>query len=681
MSHSSKYRSDSPGSRRLYDPLRASTGTVPTDLYASPTSYYGYDGYDGLLTPKTAERRGGFFSTDTRDHADVKPISKTAYRDGGHSTKTRTEYAVRPRSQTVDARRDQLSLVIPQTSNTPSQVPASAYERTISPLPPRASYSREDPERYTTPSARSHRRLYSSDYPSDTGYLEPHDRSRKHRDRGYRVYRPGGVSHYPAYGDPRKWDDSRYYDAYSYTNARETFEKESAARSSQRTSRRNGRPLSMTASEMLPGQSSYAKDSRGPPPSQRGFDRLPGGDRLRITSGREYSDSDANRDPRRHLHQRGAVLHQDREDGYYSVTDDPKESRYHRHRSRHRGSLKHAEELLAPVLSGLATLGLASGYSDDGREARSDKYRSRDSEYSHGDRNKGYDRDRRDRGREKVLSDDERSHHGHRRLRERSQRRDDSSASESESRLRHRDKSSARRHHSSSDSDQVSRPRSRVNPSQHQTKPKHDSSEVSSKRAAIENGGEDRPRKPVTVEPPIAKEPEVPPKSILKAPREKFPEDENPIREGVAPLKDAHKKGIPPGARWTKIDRRLVNPEALNVGHERFEERSDYVIVLRVLTKEEIQAYAVKTQEIRDERYKAAKEARRQEREQRRRNGENNDSSSSDDEDEDEDDEEEERAPLAIEAPPEKDDFPVSRDKDKGRVAPDMVTEAMKGGR
>jgi S1-C subfamily serine protease len=97
----------------------------------------------------------------------------------------------------------------------------------------------------------------------------------------------------------------------------------------------------------------------------------------------------------------------------------------------------------------------------------------------------------------------------------------------------------------------------------------------------------------------MAKEPEAPPKSILKAPREKFPEDDNPIREGVAPLKDAHKQGIPPGARWTKIDRRLVNPAALNLGHERFEERSDYVIVLRVLTKEEIQAYAVKTQEIR----------------------------------------------------------------------------------
>lgn len=71
------------------------------------------------------------------------------------------------------------------------------------------------------------------------------------------------------------------------------------------------------------------------------------------------------------------------------------------------------------------------------------------------------------------------------------------------------------------------------------------------------------------------------------------------MREGVAPLKDAHKKGIPPGARWTKIGRRLVNPAALEAGNERYEDRADYVIVLRVLTKEEIEAYALKTQEIR----------------------------------------------------------------------------------
>lgn len=98
------------------------------------------------------------------------------------------------------------------------------------------------------------------------------------------------------------------------------------------------------------------------------------------------------------------------------------------------------------------------------------------------------------------------------------------------------------------------------------------------------------------------REPEQPIKSILRQPREKFPEDPAPIREGVAPLKDAGAKGIPPNARWTKIDRKLVNPEALEEGNERFEERPDYVIVLRVLKKEDIEAYALKTQEIRGKR-------------------------------------------------------------------------------
>lgn len=95
------------------------------------------------------------------------------------------------------------------------------------------------------------------------------------------------------------------------------------------------------------------------------------------------------------------------------------------------------------------------------------------------------------------------------------------------------------------------------------------------------------------------REPEQPIKGILRPPREKFPEDPAPVREGVAPL---NKKGIPPNARWTKIDRRLVNPEALVAGNERYEERPEYVIVLRVLTKEEIEAYALKTQEIRAKR-------------------------------------------------------------------------------
>jgi rubredoxin len=86
----------------------------------------------------------------------------------------------------------------------------------------------------------------------------------------------------------------------------------------------------------------------------------------------------------------------------------------------------------------------------------------------------------------------------------------------------------------------------------------------------------------------------------LRKPTEKFPEDPDPIREGVAPHKSALKgKDIPPGARWTKIDRRLVNPEALEEAKERFEERMDCVIVLRVLTKQEIQKLADRTAEIR----------------------------------------------------------------------------------
>ncbi|KAH6865059.1 hypothetical protein BKA58DRAFT_238183 [Alternaria rosae] len=105
----------------------------------------------------------------------------------------------------------------------------------------------------------------------------------------------------------------------------------------------------------------------------------------------------------------------------------------------------------------------------------------------------------------------------------------------------------------------------------------------------------------VIVEPP--KEPVAPVKGILRKPTEKFPEDPEPIREGVAPHKDALKgKDIPVGARWTRIDRRLVNPEALEQAKERFEERMDCVIVLRVLTKEEIQKLADRTKKIRESR-------------------------------------------------------------------------------
>ena len=58
-------------------------------------------------------------------------------------------------------------------------------------------------------------------------------------------------------------------------------------------------------------------------------------------------------------------------------------------------------------------------------------------------------------------------------------------------------------------------------------------------------------------------------------------------------------KSIPTDARWTKISRELVNPDCLKEAKERFEEREDCVIVLRVLTKEEIQKLADRTAELR----------------------------------------------------------------------------------
>ena len=91
------------------------------------------------------------------------------------------------------------------------------------------------------------------------------------------------------------------------------------------------------------------------------------------------------------------------------------------------------------------------------------------------------------------------------------------------------------------------------------------------------------------------------PKGILKPPREKFPEEPSTVREGVAPL-DAAKKGIPPEARWTRINRRLVNPEALEQEGVRFEEFPDHVIVLKVLNQDEIARYTQRTHEIRERR-------------------------------------------------------------------------------
>jgi hypothetical protein len=101
-------------------------------------------------------------------------------------------------------------------------------------------------------------------------------------------------------------------------------------------------------------------------------------------------------------------------------------------------------------------------------------------------------------------------------------------------------------------------PSTQLEPSSRESRGRHDTSDDEEER---------RPT-PRLVSPPreVKKAEETKPRGILRPPREKFPEDPVPIREGVAPLKDAMKDGVPPHARWTKISRRMVNPEALEAG-------------------------------------------------------------------------------------------------------------------
>ncbi|KAJ9284111.1 hypothetical protein DTO021C3_8300 [Paecilomyces variotii] len=679
MAHSTRHRPASPGSKRLMDPMRASTGTVPLgpslDIYASPANYYGYDPH---TTPRSSvERMADIPYRNNHDpwvggdrKLEAQPISTKAFRDPGQSTKLRTEYAIRPRPRSntasgADSNRHPLSLTIPTSPSRPPPLITTVYDRPPSPLHPRSTHSREDSERYLLPASSihspRHRRIYSHDYASDTGRLDP---ERARRDRGgYRAYRSSGRHGHPLTGDLRR-DDVDDYDAYSYTNAKEQFEKEFAGNPApERESYRRERPVSMTGLESyLPYLSRKEPRAFGPPPSQRGFDRLDK-DEKHGRVGRTRAGSDASRESSGSLHaprHRAAVVHQDRDEGYSSYREDHSDRRHsRRHHRRHDDDLRsrdrrddrdsRSDKLHPAMAGGLATAGLASGYSKDLLDpdaGSKHRHRSRDPSrsYSKTRADDGHREHRRRRARSSLRrpgsdSDDYSSDEAlHQYTRARSQHRRIGELKNSDYA---RDGRSLDSETDSSDSQRMRRVRRRNRDSRH-------SDESIAKETSEEP--QDRQKRSVTVDAAAPKEPEAPPKGILKPPREKFPEEPTAVREGVAPLKDAQKNGIPPGARWTKIDRRLVNPAALEAGHERFEERSEYVIVLRVLTKEEIQAYAVKTQEIRDARYKAERRERRQRREEARRQGlrGQSDSSSYDDDTTDED-----KTPLALEAPPE----------------------------
>ena len=153
--------------------------------------------------------------------------------------------------------------------------------------------------------------------------------------------------------------------------------------------------------------------------------------------------------------------------------------------------------------------------------------------------------------------------------------------------------------------DRVPRHHRSYTPRRHHSRTRDDDSYTESSFSSSSDSEDERiERHPRVVTPSNEEKPVPPPapKSILRKPREKFPEHPDTVREGVAPHKEMPKKDVPPNARWTKINRKLVNPEALEQDGIRFNEYVDHVIVLKAMDLEEIEKYTRKTAEIREKR-------------------------------------------------------------------------------
>ncbi|OAX83036.1 hypothetical protein ACJ72_02608 [Emergomyces africanus] len=638
-----RHRQPSPVGNHYVDPMRASTGnmTAGSDLDPYSVPRVAYDGYysssiagDRNLEPSYRSYyypRRSPRPTEDRP-TDIQTIAPKTYRLTDQPAVSRTEYAVRPRSNTssvADSNRRSLGVTIPSSNRL-----FAGYDNS---RPPRPSsyYAANDSERYIVPASSllsRHRRIFSSDDRESRLTLDDKEATARMERAGYLVAGRSPRRVYPIPAPTIKPQSIDIGDSYSYTNPAEQFYRDFEATQDYRRNnhgRKIARPLSLTGLEhYLPQIPRDSRDS-GPPPSARGFDRI-GREEKRRSSSRERGGSVVSRSPdmpqrisrvpvslhqerdkvskpREHDNTRELQKYGSRYDDDYSISEDlhhqkPREDVRYRQVPRIDTDLEGTGP--TSISSGLATTGLASGYSKDLRgkgyendlRARVDGRKPRDTAHvtrsSHKDDDptktlSGSDTDG-------QLSDSRGGRHRHKTNEHTLQ---DHSAGNTTAYRSYHTKGSE---YSSSDSKRQETP-------SHQISDKLLSNEpIVSTPIDV---SDERQMNPYHAELSRPKDPEQPPKGILKPPRDKFPEDRTAVREGVAPLKDATKKGIPQGARWTKVDRKLVTPSALE--GERYEERPDYIIVLRVLTLEEIEEFAKKSSEIRAARYESYRNDRR----------------------------------------------------------------------
>ena len=715
-------RPASPGSRRLAQPGRSSTGTL---VYPSS--------YDPYFAPPRASRDSIAGPRSSADRIIAPRITSRTFRDDRlPSGRTREDYAVSPRRATLDplisGSRRPLTVVRASSPDRYRPVISSATEKPSSPFV--KTRNQDDESYYLQPasSSSSRRREHYRNYSDDSKdihrrLLVPGRKDRLerggYRSSGHGSSRSGYSMNAPLVRPARDKDDRDY--GYEYTDRKEQMYRDTVPRPRPRResdSGRRERPLSMTGLEDYLPKIGTARGT-GPPVTTRGLDKLERGGTTRTEyriprepdlgpsdhgNGKVRDDLDG---PSRRRSTRASVaLHQNPNAEHSAYRDDHKDlSREHHHRARKAGSLDRSAEDYG--------LGIRGVYDDDSRdsEVRGDIHRRpheslhsddreirRDREHRHeamqqSDRDGYGERDHRARDEPRKEKHQDHKHGGdlameaagiaaaglvaegvknrhhrdkdaidadfssrpnshplkresdrpipatdpidgsnqsdgnsdeerrerRRRRRERDAREREREAKEADTReeVRHGGQDEGLRHrrddvHKEPDShDHKDREGRESMDDTEETRRSHrhrrhhhrTSDHASYDEDSSDEDPRDRRQTHVrVVSPAREKTPEVKPKGILRQPREKFPEDPAPVREGVAPLKDAGKKGIPPNARWTKIDRKLVNPEALELGNERYEERIDYVIVLRVLTKEEIEQYAKKTQEIRGKR-------------------------------------------------------------------------------